>query len=45
MISLTDRRKVIALLVLAGAVSYISYSAADSLVHSPHEKALGKAKK
>jgi uncharacterized protein len=28
------------LLVLAGAVLYISYSAADSLVHSPHEKAL-----
>jgi len=28
------------LLVLAGGVSYISYSAADSLVHSPHEKAL-----
>ena len=30
----------VVLLVLAGGVSYISYSAADSLVHSPHEKAL-----
>jgi dipeptidyl aminopeptidase/acylaminoacyl peptidase len=30
----------VVLLVLAGAVSYISYSAADSLIHSPHEKAL-----
>ena len=30
----------VVLLVLLGAVSYISYSAADSLVHSPHEKAL-----
>jgi uncharacterized protein len=30
----------IILLVLTGAVLYISYSAADSLVHSPHEKAL-----
>ena len=28
------------LLVLTSAVLYISYSAADSLVHSPHEKAL-----
>lgn len=31
---------IIVLLILSGAVSYISYSAADSLVHSPHEKAL-----
>jgi len=31
---------IVVLLVLLGAVSYISYSAADSLVHSPHEKAL-----
>lgn len=28
------------LLILVGAVLYISYSAAESLVHSPHEKAL-----
>lgn len=31
---------IIVLLVLTGAVLYVSYSAADSLVHSPHEKAL-----
>lgn len=30
----------VVLLILSGAVSYISYSAADSLVHSPHEKPL-----
>jgi len=28
------------LLVLTGMVIYISYSAADSLIHPPHEKAL-----
>jgi dipeptidyl aminopeptidase/acylaminoacyl peptidase len=27
------------LLILTGAVLYVSYSAADSLIHSPHEKA------
>ena len=30
----------VVLFVLLGVISYISYSAADSLVHSPHEKAL-----
>lgn len=30
------------LLILVGAVLYISYSAANSLVHSPHEKQMDK---
>jgi hypothetical protein len=33
------------LLLLAGRVSYISFSATDSLIHSPHEKALEITKK